>query len=79
MDPTPPEVAPEDAPGGLQEEEEADEERWSRLLPELLTNIVRCINTDIVRRINAAISVVCPLLECGRITFPSSVKQVDLV
>ncbi|KAE8769909.1 tubby-like F-box protein 9 [Hordeum vulgare] len=43
MDPAPPEVAPEDAPGRRQEEEEgeADEERWSRLLPELLTDIVR--------------------------------------
>ncbi|KAI5010127.1 hypothetical protein ZWY2020_012264 [Hordeum vulgare] len=46
MDPAPPEVASEDAPGRLQEEEEgeADEERWSHLLPELLTDIVRRIN-----------------------------------
>ncbi|KAE8821697.1 tubby-like F-box protein 9 [Hordeum vulgare] len=46
MDPAPPEVAPEDAPGRLQEEEEgdADEERCSRLMPELLTDIVRRIN-----------------------------------
>ncbi|KAI4984175.1 hypothetical protein ZWY2020_046547 [Hordeum vulgare] len=48
MDPAPPEVSPEDAPGRLQEEEEgdADEERWSRLLPELLTDIVRRTNAS---------------------------------
>ncbi|KAE8779364.1 tubby-like F-box protein 9 [Hordeum vulgare] len=51
MDPAPPEVSPEDAPGRLQEEEEgdADEERWSRLLPELLTDIVRRTNASAER------------------------------
>ncbi|KAE8794578.1 tubby-like F-box protein 9 [Hordeum vulgare] len=95
IDPSPPEVAPEDAPGRLKEEEgEADEERWSRLLPELLTDIVRRINADadaerwpprcdviacacVYRRWHdAAVSVLCPPLECGRITFPSSLKEV---
>ncbi|KAI4974755.1 hypothetical protein ZWY2020_048362 [Hordeum vulgare] len=93
-DPAPPEVAPEDAPGRLQDEEEgeANEERWSRLLLELLTDIVRRINAAaerwpprrnvvacacICRRwCDTAISVVRPSLECGRITFPSSLKQV---
>ncbi|KAI4996105.1 hypothetical protein ZWY2020_041246 [Hordeum vulgare] len=96
MDPAPPEVAPEDALGRLQEEEEgdADKERWYGLLPELLTDIVRHINAgaerwpprhDVVacgcicrRWRDAALSVVRPPLECGRITFPSSLKQVRL-
>jgi hypothetical protein len=72
--------------------EEPDEERWSRLLPELLTEIVRRVDTgaerwpprrDVVacasvcrRWRDAAVSVVRPPLECGRITFPSSLKQV---
>ncbi|KAI5004087.1 hypothetical protein ZWY2020_031330 [Hordeum vulgare] len=94
MDLAPTEVASEDAPGRLQEEEEgeADEERWSHLLPELLTDIVRRINAgaerwpprrDVVacacvcrRWRDAAVSVVRPPLECGRITFPSLLKQV---
>ncbi|CAM0954611.1 unnamed protein product [Alopecurus aequalis] len=82
-----PEAPPEDAAG----EEEADEERWSRLLPELLTDIVRRVEAgaerwpprrDVVacacvcrRWRDAAVSVVRPPLECGRITFPSSLKQ----
>jgi hypothetical protein len=86
-----PEVAPEDDPAEV-EEEEADEERWSRLLPELLTDIVRRVDAgaerwpprrDVVacacvcrRWRDAAFSVVRPPLECGRITFPSSLKQV---
>ncbi|KAK3138284.1 hypothetical protein QOZ80_5AG0366840 [Eleusine coracana subsp. coracana] len=71
--------------------EEPDEERWSRLLPELLTEIVRRVDAgaerwpprrDVVacacvcrRWRDAAVSVVRPPLECGRITFPSSLKQ----
>ncbi|KAE8799116.1 hypothetical protein D1007_25499 [Hordeum vulgare] len=51
MDPAPPEVALEDAPGRCQEEEEgeADEERWSRLLPELLTGIVHRVDAGAER------------------------------
>ncbi|CAN6354681.1 unnamed protein product [Urochloa humidicola] len=72
-------------------EEEVDEERWSRLLPELLTEIVRRVDAgaerwplrrDVVvcacvcrRWRDAAFSVVRPPLEGGRITFPSSLKQ----
>uniref|UniRef100_M8C5F4 Tubby-like F-box protein n=1 Tax=Aegilops tauschii TaxID=37682 RepID=M8C5F4_AEGTA len=68
-----------------------DEERWSRLLPELLTDIVRRVDAgaerwpprrDVVacacvcrRWRDAAVAVVRPPLECGRITFPSSLKQ----
>ncbi|OEL38151.1 Tubby-like F-box protein 9 [Dichanthelium oligosanthes] len=75
-----------------QEVAEVDEERWSRLLPELLTEIVRRVDAgaerwpprrDVVvcacvcrRWRDAAFSVVRPPLECGRITFPSSLKQV---
>ncbi|KAM3405349.1 hypothetical protein ACQJBY_008054 [Aegilops geniculata] len=89
-----PEVAPEDAAaeqGGLRAEA-GDEERWSRLLPELLTDIVRRVDAgaerwpprrDVVacacvcrRWRDAAVAVVRPPLECGRITFPSSLKQV---
>ncbi|KAF6985581.1 hypothetical protein CFC21_003420, partial [Triticum aestivum] len=67
------------------------EERWSRLLPELLTDIVRRVDAgaerwpprrDVVacacvcrRWRDAAVAVVRPPLECGRITFPSSLKQ----
>ncbi|XP_037422245.1 tubby-like F-box protein 9 [Triticum dicoccoides] len=85
-----PEVAPEDAAEQIHEEAE-DEERWSRLLPELLTDIVRRVDAgaerwpprrDVVacacvcrRWRDAAVAVVRPPLECGRITFPSSLKQ----
>ncbi|KAG8068044.1 hypothetical protein GUJ93_ZPchr0005g14800 [Zizania palustris] len=84
-------VSPEIAPAEAREEEEADEERWSRLLPELLTEIMRRVDAgaerwpprrDVVacacvcrRWRDAAVSVVRPPLECGRITFPSSLKQ----
>ena len=82
-----PELPPEEV-----KEEEVDEERWSRLLPELLTDIVRRVEAgaerwpprrDVVacacvcrRWRDAAVAVVRPPLECGRITFPSSLKQV---
>jgi len=86
-------VTPEADPAAQEEEEdEADEERWSRLLPELLTEIMRRVDAGAVRWPprrdvvvcacvcrrwrDAAVSVVRPPLECGRITFPSSLKQV---
>jgi len=88
-------VTPEVDPAAQEvvvEEEEVDEERWSRLLPELLTEIVRRVDAgaerwplrrDVVvcacvcrRWRDAAFSVVRPPLEGGRITFPSSLKQV---
>ncbi|KAL6610496.1 hypothetical protein ACP70R_040465 [Stipagrostis hirtigluma subsp. patula] len=72
-------------------DEEVDEERWSRLLPELLTEIMRRVDAGaerwpprrevvacacVCRRWrDAAVSVVRPPIECGRITFPSSLKQ----
>nr|CAB3464735.1 unnamed protein product [Digitaria exilis] len=87
-------VTPEVDPAARGEEEEVqevDEERWSRLLPELLTEIVRRVDAgaerwplrrDVVvcacvcrRWRDAAFSVVRPPLEGGRITFPSSLKQ----
>ncbi|KAI4969759.1 hypothetical protein ZWY2020_000673 [Hordeum vulgare] len=95
MDLAPPEVTPEDAPGRLQEEEEgdADEERWSRLLPELLTDIVRRINAgaerwpprrEVVacacvcrRRRDAAVSIVRPLESAGSPSF--SLSKVTLL
>ncbi|KAI4980141.1 hypothetical protein ZWY2020_020626 [Hordeum vulgare] len=67
---------------------EVDEERWPRLLPELLTDIIRRIKAGAEGRLTrchrslfavigrAAVSIVRPLLECCRITFPSSLKQV---
>ncbi|KAL5230717.1 hypothetical protein ABZP36_029493 [Zizania latifolia] len=83
-----PEIAQAEA---QEEEDEADEERWSRVLPELLTEIMRRVDAsaerwpprrDVVacacvcrRWRDAAVSVVRPPLECGRITFPSSLKQ----
>jgi hypothetical protein len=88
-----PEVGPvAQGDGEDQVVEEVDEERWSRLLPELLTEIVRRVDAgadrwplrrDVVvcacvcrRWRDAAFSVVRPPLEGGRITFPSSLKQV---
>ncbi|PUZ65278.1 hypothetical protein GQ55_3G210800 [Panicum hallii var. hallii] len=86
-------VTPEVDPAAQEvvEEEEVDEERWSRLLPELLTEIVRRVDAgaerwplrrDVVvcacvcrRWRDAAFSVVRPPVEGGRITFPSSLKQ----
>ncbi|KAK1699110.1 hypothetical protein QYE76_015807 [Lolium multiflorum] len=84
-----PEIAPDEAPAD--EEQDVDEERWSRLLPELLTDIVRRVDAGaerwparrdvaacacVCRRWrDAAVSVVRPPLESGRITFPSSLKQ----
>jgi tubby and related proteins len=84
-------VTPEADPAA--QHDEPDEERWSRLLPELLTEIMRRVDAgaerwpprrDVVvcacvcrRWRDAAVSVVRPPLECGRITFPSSLKQVS--
>uniref|UniRef100_A0A0E0A1K0 Tubby-like F-box protein n=1 Tax=Oryza glumipatula TaxID=40148 RepID=A0A0E0A1K0_9ORYZ len=86
-----PEIAPVSGGEGEGEEEEGEVERWSRLLPELLTEIMRRVDAgaerwpprrDVVacacvcrRWRDAAVSVVRPPLECGRITFPSSLKQ----
>ncbi|KAL6614481.1 hypothetical protein ACP70R_036751 [Stipagrostis hirtigluma subsp. patula] len=72
-------------------EEEADEGRWSTLVPELLTDILRRVDAgaqwwprrrDVVacacvcrRWREAAVALVRPPLECGRITFLSSLKQ----
>nr|CAB3477908.1 unnamed protein product [Digitaria exilis] len=72
---------------------EDQEERWARLLPELLSDVVRRVEAsggerwpgrkDIVscacvcrRWRDAAVAVVRPLAESGKITFPSSLKQV---
>ncbi|KAJ1263637.1 hypothetical protein BS78_09G201000 [Paspalum vaginatum] len=87
LDPAAP-AQQQDEEGG---EEEGDEERWSRLLPELLTEIMRRVDAgaerwphrrDVVvcacvcrRWRDAAVSVVRPPLECGRITFLSSLRQ----
>jgi hypothetical protein len=84
-----PKVAPEDNAVG-EVEEEVDEERWPRLLPELLTDIVCRIDTGAERWPprcdfiacacvyrcwhDAEFPVVRPRLECGRTTFPSSLK-----
>ncbi|CAN6327621.1 unnamed protein product [Urochloa humidicola] len=84
-------VTPEVDPAAQEAVEEVDEERWSRLLPELLTEIVRRVDAgaerwplrrDVVvcacvcrRWRDAAFSVVRPPLDGGRITFPSSLKQ----
>jgi hypothetical protein len=69
------------------------EERWARLLPELLSEVVRRVEAsgcerwparkDVVscacvcrRWRDAAVAVVRPPAESGKITFPSSLKQV---
>jgi len=74
-------------------EAEDQEERWSRLLPELLSDVVRRVEAsgcerwparkDVVscacvcrRWREAAVAVVRPPAESGKITFPSSLKQV---
>lgn len=74
-------------------EAEDQEERWARLLPELLSDVVRRVEAsggerwparkDVVscacvcrRWREAAVSVVRPPAESGKITFPSSLKQV---
>ncbi|KAL6845300.1 hypothetical protein ACP4OV_024795 [Aristida adscensionis] len=90
------EVVEED--GGLEAEAVAEaeaeeqEERWARLLPELLSEVVRRVEAsageqwparkDVVscacvcrRWRDAAVSVVRPPAESGKITFPSSLKQ----
>ncbi|AQK97271.1 Tubby-like F-box protein 7 [Zea mays] len=73
-------------------EAEDQEERWARLLPELLSDVVRRVEAsggerwparkDVVscacvcrRWREAAVSVVRPPAESGKITFPSSLKQ----
>ncbi|XP_040375737.1 tubby-like F-box protein 2 [Oryza brachyantha] len=73
------------------EEEVAEEERWSALVPDLLADILRRVEAgserwpprrDVVacasvcrRWRDVTVSVVQPPLESGRITFPSSLKQ----
>ena len=74
-------------------EAEDQEERWARLLPELLSDVVRRVEAsgcerwparkDVVscacvcrRWREAAVAVVRPPAESGKITFPSSLKQV---
>ncbi|GJN40609.1 hypothetical protein PR202_gb29853 [Eleusine coracana subsp. coracana] len=73
-------------------EPEDQEERWARLLPELLSEVVRRVEAsgcerwparkDVVscacvcrRWRDAAVAVVRPPAESGKITFPSSLKQ----
>jgi len=90
--------APPPEGGEMAEVVEADadaedqEERWSRLLPELLSDVVRRVEAsgcerwparkDVVscacvcrRWREAAVAVVRPPAESGKITFPSSLKQ----
>lgn len=72
---------------------EDQEERWARLLPELMSEVVRRVEAsggerwparkDVVscacvcrRWRDAAVAVVRPPAESGKITFPSSLKQV---
>ena len=74
-------------------EEQDQEERWARLLPELLSEVVRRVEAsggerwparkDVVscacvcrRWRDAAVAVVRPPALSGKITFPSSLKQV---
>ena len=76
-------------------EAEDQEERWARLLPELLSDVVRRVEAsggerwparkDVVscacvcrRWREAAVAVVRPPAESGKITFPSSLKQVRM-
>lgn len=71
---------------------EDQEERWARLLPELMSEVVRRVEAsggerwparkDVVscacvcrRWRDAAVAVVRPPAESGKITFPSSLKQ----
>ncbi|KAJ0986030.1 hypothetical protein J5N97_004386 [Dioscorea zingiberensis] len=77
--------------GGEEEEEDEGEERWARLLPELLGEIVRRVEASEdrwpARRSVVAFGCVCrrwrevvagfvrPPLDSGKITFPSSLKQ----
>ncbi|XP_015699224.2 tubby-like F-box protein 1 [Oryza brachyantha] len=75
-----------------QAEAEDQEERWARLLPELMSEVVRRVEAsggerwparkDVVscacvcrRWRDAAVAVVRPPAESGKITFPSSLKQ----
>lgn len=94
-------AAPPPEPGDMDEVVEADldteaedlEERWARLLPELLYDVVRRVEAsggerwparkDVVscacvchRWREATVAVVRPPAESGKITFPSSLKQV---
>jgi hypothetical protein len=82
-----------DANADAEAEAEEQEERWARLLPELLSDVVRRVEAsggerwparkDVVscacvcrRWREAAVAVVRPPAESGKITFPSSLKQV---
>lgn len=85
-----PDVSSELSP--LAGEEGAGEERWSALVPDLLADILRRVEAgserwpprrDVVacasvcrRWRDVAVAVVQPPLESGKITFPSSLKQV---
>ncbi|KAL5227121.1 hypothetical protein ABZP36_015386 [Zizania latifolia] len=77
---------------GVRAEAEEQEERWARLLPELLSEVVRRVEAaggerwparkDVVSCAcvcrqwrDAAVAVVRPPAESGKITFPSSLKQ----
>lgn len=89
-------VEVDDARGAAKEELEEQEERWSRLLPELVAEIVRRVENGGAerwprRRDVVACACVCSRwrdvtrcvvrspLERGRITFPSSLKQVNFL
>jgi hypothetical protein len=73
--------------------EEEEEDRWARLLPELVAEVVRRVEAsggerwparkDVVscasvcrRWRDVATTVLRPLPESGKITFPASLKQV---
>ncbi|KAG8077525.1 hypothetical protein GUJ93_ZPchr0007g4888 [Zizania palustris] len=77
----------------VQAEAEDQEERWARLLPELLSEMVQCVEAsggerwpsrkDVVSCAcvcrqwrDATVALVRPPAESGKITFPSSLKQV---
>nr|CAD1823745.1 unnamed protein product [Ananas comosus var. bracteatus] len=85
-----PRISPAEAEA-VAEEAAEDEGRWSRMIPELLAEIVRRVEAgaerwpprkDVVscacvcrRWREVAKGVVRPPAECGKITFPSSLKQ----
>ncbi|OAY67710.1 Tubby-like F-box protein 1, partial [Ananas comosus] len=87
-----PRISPAEAEAEAVAEEAAEDEgRWSRMIPELLAEIVRRVEAgaerwparkDVVscacvcrRWREVAKGVVRPPAECGKITFPSSLKQ----
>nr|CAB3473860.1 unnamed protein product [Digitaria exilis] len=91
--PAPPSGRGEVVEADADAEAEDQEERWARLLPELLSDVVRRVEAsggerwpgrkDVVscacvcrRWREAAVAVVRPPAESGKITFPSSLKQV---